>query len=51
MALQALETQISIAMLDQPTSSQAIHLMIADRGLGVAAKALIAAAEEIRRLP
>jgi hypothetical protein len=48
MALQALETQISIAMLDRPTSSQAIALMQADQQLGIAAKSITEAATAIR---
>jgi hypothetical protein len=49
-ALQSLETQISIAMLDRPTSSQAIALMQADQQLGIAARALQQAATAIRGL-
>ena len=48
--LQSLETQLSIAMLDRPTSSQAIALMQADQELGKAARALQEAATQIRGL-
>lgn len=50
MALASLETQISIAMLDRPTSTGAIALMVADQQLGIAAKAVTAAAIQIRGL-
>jgi hypothetical protein len=50
MTIQSLETQISIAMLDRPTSSQAIALMQADQQLGIAAKAIDQAASKIRGL-
>lgn len=43
-------TLISIAMLDRPTSSHAISLMIADQQLGIAATALQQAAAQIRGL-
>ncbi len=46
--LQLLETAISVSMIDQPTSSQAIALMQADQELGKAAKALQQAAAQIR---
>jgi hypothetical protein len=46
--LQSLETHLSIAMLDRPTSSQAIALMQADQELGKAARALQEAATAIR---
>lgn len=48
MALQALETAISVAMTDRPTSSQAISLMIADQRLGIAVRALQQATDSIR---
>jgi hypothetical protein len=48
--VQQLETAISIAMLDRPTSSAAIALMQADQQLGVAARALTEASAQIRGL-
>ena len=51
MALQALETAISIAVLDQPTNQQLILLAEADVHLGLAAREITEAAARIRKLP
>ena len=48
--LQMLETQISIAMIDRPTSSQAIALVQADQQLGIAVTAVQEAAAKIRSI-
>ena len=50
MALQSLETAISIAMLDRPTRPAIQTLLIADTQLGIAANALQTAATQIRGL-
>ena len=50
MALQALETAISISVLDQPTFQQVQRLAAADAQLGVAATAITEAAAQIRGL-
>jgi hypothetical protein len=49
-ALQALETLLSVAMLDRPTGQQAIALMAADQQLGIAATAITEASAQIRGL-
>lgn len=50
LALQALETSISIAMLDRPQRLQIQTLLLADTQLGIAANALDRAASQIRGL-